>query len=178
MRAQLLLIAGAAVAALGCGNPTDISTASSSTPALAGAASPIVHRVTGGGRLDLSAFGPHFSPETYGINASIDADGTVRGQVEIQFSDPALTLHVEVTCLSVSGNDAWIGGAVTHTSDPTGHPEGMELFFRVQDNGEGANAPADRMSGVFTFRLASRCLLHPPIATPDYEFVGSGIQVR
>lgn len=178
MRAQLLLIVCAGAGALGCGNPAEVSAGSASTAALASAASPIVHRVTGGGRLDLSAFGSHLPPETYGINASIDADGIVGGQVEMQFSEPALTLHVEVTCLSVSGNDAWIGGAVTHTSDPTGHPEGMELFFRVQDNGEGGRAPADRMSGVFTGRQASRCLVHPPIAAADFEFVGRGIQVR
>lgn len=176
-RAHLqFLVAAATAATLGCQGPTDVTTASSGTPAYAGSGSPIVHRVTGGGRLDLSAFGD-LRPETYGFNASIDAAGNVRGEVEIHFADPALTLHVAVTCLSVSGNDAWIGGVVTHTSNP-GRPEGMELFFRVQDNGEGANAPADRMSGVFTFRQASRCLVHPPIATADYAFFGSGIQVR
>ncbi|MEO8227509.1 MAG: hypothetical protein ABI637_08760 [Gemmatimonadota bacterium] len=178
MRARLLLVASAAVGALGCGNPTDISTASSNAASLAGAASPNVHRVTGGGRLDLTAFGPHLSPETYGINASIDAEGTMRGQVEIQFSDPAVTLHVEVTCLSVSGNDAWIGGAVTHTSDPTGHPEGVELIFRVQDNGEGRGAPADRMSGVFIGAPAALCARQPRFARADYEFAGGGITVR
>lgn len=169
--------AAVVVATLGCQGPTDVAASSYGTPAYAGSGSPIVHRVTGGGRLDLSAFGD-LRPETYGFTASVDAAGNVGGQVEIHFADPALTLHVAVTCLSVSGNDAWIGGVVTHTSNPVGRPEGMELFFRVQDNGEGAHAPADRMSGVFTFRQASRCLAHPPIATPDYEFVSSGVQVR
>ena len=43
--------------------------------------------------------------------------------------------------MTVIGNDAWIGGTITGSSDPT--VVGSGSWWHVTDNGEGANAPAD-----------------------------------
>jgi hypothetical protein len=40
-----------------------------------------------------------------------------------------------VTCLSASGNRAWIGGPITASSDPS--QVGMGAWWQVADNGAG-----------------------------------------
>ncbi|NIS64373.1 MAG: hypothetical protein GTO05_04325, partial [Gemmatimonadales bacterium] len=61
------------------------------------------------------------------------ADGTVRGQWERNMS------HGVVTCMTIIGNQAWLGGYAT--SGPFSTPPNNEVAWRVTDNGQGANAP-------------------------------------
>ena len=123
-----------------------------------------VHRVTGGGKLDVSAFS--LPPETYGFTASVDADGAVRGQFQAHLSDPEVAFHAEVTCLVVQGHDAWLGFVVTHTDDPSAMSVGAERWLRVQDNGEGASAEPDRMGFLLPGGGAARCNERRPVALP------------
>jgi hypothetical protein len=64
-------------------------------------------------------------------------DGTVHGRWRYDYweSGQQTTFSGPVTCMSVSGNRAWIGGPVTASSDPA--QVGMGAWWQVADNGTG-----------------------------------------
>jgi hypothetical protein len=71
------------------------------------------------------------------------ADGSAEGRYYLDWQDlgPALDhqrlqVVVDVTCMSVSGNTAWVGGIITHVDGPIAQ-EGTVSYFYVIDNGEG-----------------------------------------
>ena len=140
-------------------------------------ASAPVHQVSGGGKLDISNFFPDLPPETYAFEASVDATGRVRGQIEIRFSDPAAQIHGDVTCLAVSGTSAWIGIVVTQSDNPAAMPVGSGWWARMEDNGEGANDPPDRLSSFRPGGGAARCNERRPIAMP-FAWMHGNIRVR
>jgi hypothetical protein len=139
----------------GCGTATAPADQSSAAVFHRAFSAPVRH-VTLAGKLDLSAFG--LPDETYAMHARRDADGGVRGQIEVHLSDPLVDLHGDVTCLQVDGSLAWVGVQVTR-SDATDGPfaEGGSFWFRVEDNGEGANALPDRISFLNPAGGAARC---------------------
>lgn len=96
-------------------------------------AAPPVHMASGGGTVDVNG-----ALSTIAFTAHVDAAGAVNGQAQFQLRDQDLRLHVDVDCLSVLGNEAWIGGVVTLSNDPT--RVGTRVLWRVQDNGEGGGA--------------------------------------
>jgi hypothetical protein len=106
-----------------------------------------VRWVSGGGsvvREDIEG-----SPrETYGFAAQISVDGSVKGQAEIHFPSSGLNMHIDIQCLVVEGNEAWLSGPVTRSDRPDVDP-GTVFVWRVQDNGQGQDAPPDRVSNFF-----------------------------
>lgn len=48
--------------------------------------------------------------------------------------------HVDVTCMSVAGNQAWVGGIISRSDDPA-VIVGTVSYFRAIDNGEGSGLP-------------------------------------
>jgi hypothetical protein len=77
---------------------------------------------------------------------STDAYPSAKGQVEVhyvRFTGQELRVHAEVTCLSVVGQQAWIGAEITRlVVDGAVVPdrEGAPMIFRVVDVGEGEDA--------------------------------------
>lgn len=69
------------------------------------------------------------------------ADGTVEGSfnrvVHVKGSAPERESGI-ITCFTIVGNIAWIGG---HTDGA----DGSEVAWQVMDNGEGKEAPADEV---------------------------------
>lgn len=130
--------------AVGCSDaptaPDDVS------PQFARSANAPVHKASGGGHLDISLFGD-LPNEQYGFTASVDANGNAKGQVHADFSLPDVTFHGSVECLSVQGNEAWIGISVTQATGI--YAPGTRLVFKVRDNGQGVDAAADEMSFFF-----------------------------
>ncbi len=104
---------------------------------------PVVQSATGSG---------HFTVDnelrTFSFTALRYADGTVQGEYELFNRASDVRIHGDVTCLSVMGNLAWIGG-VQEQSSSDAFPPGGENGFRVSDNGEGANEPPDEISLMF-----------------------------
>jgi hypothetical protein len=84
--------------------------------------------------------------EQYSFVAVREGDAPLaKGQVEvhwIRFTGEELMAHAEVTCLSVVGNQAWIGARVTKLvqNGEDFPPAGRSMIFRVQDNGDDAAA--------------------------------------
>ena len=106
-------------------------------------------------------------------------DGQVSGQWELNNRANDTRLHGSVTCLTVIGNRAWIGGITDQSTNPT-TPEGSGVSWRVVDNGEGAEAPPDQLSLTFV-NLAPgvpelRCRNAPPYPVLPVE--AGNIQVR
>lgn len=135
-----------------------------------------VHVVTVAGNLDLSMFG--VTNERYAIVAQKDGSGNVQGRATVIGLNQTVNLHGDVTCLQVSGTLAWIGVTITESTDADGPlSAGGSFWFRVQDNGEGANAPADRISALNPAGGAARCNEMRTGLPLAWEMIGN-VQVR
>jgi hypothetical protein len=118
-----------------------------STSGAAAAASPAHHaagpgiagRVTGDTYVLLGpdVFGVTVQQDPLAYDATKFADGTVRGHWRYDYWEAGqeTTFSGPVTCLSVSGNRAWIGGPISESSDPT--QVGMGAWWQIADNGAG-----------------------------------------
>ena len=106
-------------------------------------------------------------------------DGRVTGEWELNNRANDTRLHGDVTCLTVIGNRAWIGGITEQSSNPS-TIEGRGVSWRVVDNGEGADDPRDALSLTFVNLNPGvpelRCNNTPPYAVLPIE--GGNIQVR
>ena len=87
--------------------------------------------------LGPSVFGVTVQQDPLAYEAAVLADGTVRGHWRYDYWEAGqeTTFSGPVTCLSVSGNRAWVGGPITESSDPT--QVGMGAWWQVADNGAG-----------------------------------------
>lgn len=100
--------------------------------ALSVTAGPAEHKATGGGWF----FFPDAEEKTtVTFTAQIDADGNVKGQIQVN-DRPHGTFHVEVDYLLVQDNEAEISGLITK-SDHTYFVVGDRIELYVVDNGEG-----------------------------------------
>jgi hypothetical protein len=106
---------------------------------------------------------------TFAFSAVGREDGSASGQYEIVIHAIDRFLHVDVTCMVVRNDTAWVAGII----DRTNHPaiiEGSVSYFWAVDNGEGAGV----VEKVSTARINDRvgedqrfCSL-----TPDEAFSG------
>jgi len=125
----------------------------------------VVKSVTGSGhfRINNGEF------RNFSFNAKEFADGTVHGRWTVHNRAVDAKGHGEVTCLTISGNQAWIGGFATR---------GVlgEVAWRVVDNGQGKNALPDRISLQFVSGSAgfasSYCNATP--SAPDLNDIEAG----
>jgi hypothetical protein len=110
----------------------------------------IVHSATGSGHLQLGG-----ELRTFSFSAVERSDGTVTGQAQLQARLVGQTTHVETDCLNVVGNVAIMSGPL---------PTGTTAAFAVEDNGEGGNAPPDRITLLNTgpFFTPGICMLLTP----------------
>jgi len=118
--------------------------------------------------------------QNFGFNAKLRADGTADGWYTYREVDDGtpIDVHGPVTCLTVIGNEAWIGGVVEASSDPS--IVGLGSWWHVTDNGEGAGSAPDITTflGVGTLEQTSAfCDMHPPYKHP-FAIDGGNIQVQ
>ena len=112
---------------------------------------------------------------TFTFNAVQHNDGSVNGHLEYQFRGGDITFHMDIDCLSITGNRATLSGTVTSVSGNTaGFPfifEGASAAFTVQDNGQGNNASPDKISDVI---FGGLCIGNYPTYLP----ISGNIQVK
>lgn len=144
-----LLVAAAAAASLGCQEASTAPLALHGDVAFSSGA--VVAQATGEGQSQLPA---GFTLLDYRFSAIQLANGKANGEFSIFWASALGTNDYRgvVTCVSVDpvNRRAWIGGVVTANSST--HPSGAEarkqvgrdIWFRVVDNGEGADAAPDR----------------------------------
>jgi hypothetical protein len=114
------------------------------------------------------------------FNAQKSENGTVTGYAHIDRQDLGWSWDVEVTCLSVVGNIAWIGGIIRNASGGVAQ-DGTVSYFYVIDNGEGENDPVDRASGVRLNDLDGediRFCTDRPLVLPATDIAHGNVQVR
>jgi hypothetical protein len=128
---------------------------------------------------------------TYAFQARSGFDGSVSGTLVSVSRGEDIRVKADLDCLVVNGNEAILGGVVTHLYTGPEFPGvmcvGDRIWWKVKDNGEGANAPADEqtgglaeMCGMFTF---TECSDYPVVGYPDFvpEFIpiwAGNIQVK
>jgi hypothetical protein len=141
---------------------------------------------TGGkasGRFELVSPALGIAEERYSFTAQTTTFPLAKGQMEVQAlqaNNVTFKVHSEVTCMSIVGNQAYIGGRarkVWINNQEVPGLEGITTIWRVQDNGEGANAPPDLASLVFFFaNEQAHCALR--FQLPMTPTANGNIQVR
>lgn len=119
--------------------PTDVPSGDSPSMAISGG---VLASVVGSGHIPQG----EEDRRVFSFAAAQRADGSVTGQFTLLITssvlgseNPSITrIEADVTCMSASGNRAWVGGVVTNSSNPAWI--GMETGWAVEDNGEGANS--------------------------------------
>lgn len=112
---------------------------------------------------------------TFSFHANEAKDGSVSGQAQIHNRNQDVASHIVVNCLRVVGNTAYVSGVISKSSNTL--LEGTGAVWSVRDNGEGANAPPDRISLAFVgyTNVTNLCQLASP--TPLHAIDGN-IQVK
>jgi hypothetical protein len=139
--------------AMGCQSPIEpSSTASAGAGATPTAVAPA--STTGGGRLLVSGL----LETAFTFNAVETGNGRATGRLHYALTLEGLPVEFygRVTCFAVDSvnHRAWVGGVVTenlseHPSYTTPRTQvGRDIWFRVVDNGEGADAAPDRSTFV------------------------------
>lgn len=117
----------------------------------------------------------------YSVNAIRHRDGRVSGEFEFHVESPTgaflLRSHVTITCFTIFGNVAYIGGVVDRSSG-IGAPPGTEGYITVVDNGEGAHAVPDLASptGIGPGSAQEHC--DTGLSRPLFPVERGNIQVR
>ena len=85
---------------------------------------------------------------SFSFSANRLPDGTVQGEAQVNARSLDAFAHIAIDCLQITGNVAHMSGTIVHTSDPAVFLPNEYVHFAVQDNGEGAAAPPDLISGI------------------------------
>jgi hypothetical protein len=133
---------------------------------------------SGQGTLSLEVIPPagegfrHFS-----FHARVKNNGSVQGNGVLTYVGGQRNIKFDIDCLEVNGNLAIMSGVVTRDNQ---FPQnvGLLCWFKVIDNGEGANAAPDQMSLYFqgTDPAVYTCSNDYTVAIYDIE--GGNVQVK
>lgn len=107
-------------------------------------------RVTGSGHV-LRDLGGGEELTTFSYSAISHSDGTASGQYQYNFRAADFFIHGSVSCVTVAGNQGWIGGVIDKivSADPADQSlVGTEIWWRVIDNGAGADGAPDQTSSL------------------------------
>jgi hypothetical protein len=117
------------------------------------------------------------NPATLEMNATSDPSGAnARGNwLLVQGGALPEDISGGVTCLTVTGNQAMVGGVVTHSGPGSLLPPGSGLLFQIADNGS-PGALNDRMIAISVGAPPTVCPA-PPLF-PDLPITGGNWVVR
>jgi hypothetical protein len=115
---------------------------------------------------------------TFSFEVRESSDGDVNGTFQLTAHDqPPTRYHGALTCLSVQGNEAWIGGVYDKSSNPA--QLGNEFWFYVEDNGQGHGAPPDMVRRHVRSGNADDCASQPdPTGEYLYPIEAGNIQIH
>jgi hypothetical protein len=159
-----------------CNEPSSPAAAPSLGPLSASSVSNngVVNRVSVGGS-DQDA--TNNTDANFSLIAIQTGDGSISGQWSDQFGQGQGGVQVNVNCLRVVGNQAWIGGIIRSGSTGQGGVDlsGLPALTRVADLGRSANDAPDAIS--FTFiGLAVQCTAQPNL--PLLAMTGGQVTVN
>ena len=81
--------------------------------------------------------------QPFTFTARVFEDGSVAGSYLYRTVDDGVPFFASgpLTCAVIAADRGWFGGTIESSSEPS--LEGLDMWFQVQDNGEGAGAPPD-----------------------------------
>ena len=112
------------------------------------------------------------------FSAHEDKNGDAKGHINATAVGSRTSYRADVTCLTVSGNRAVIGGEITREggfSTPPGIPVGWGVLYHVEDNGQPSDGP-DRIAVDFLPQPPQDCAINP--ARPLFAMERGNILVR
>ena len=159
------LAVGVGLFALACDGASD-ALLEPPGPSFASGPGPVVESATGSGQYLWVPEEPPVAVRNFAFSAKKHEDGSVTGHAVFVRHDRAYPGddppepsrsswnkgNAEITCMTVIGNEAWMGGYMNSglysTPPPPPWDVGWEpgVFFYVKDNGQGANADPDVLS--------------------------------
>jgi hypothetical protein len=105
---------------------------------------------------------------TFSFSVTTHADGTVDGHFNVYNRGLDVRLFVDIDCaVFLPGGRAILSGPITMSSNPD-FAVGRVGVFGVEDNGEGSNAPVDRMTTVPDYAAPKSCT--------EFTFVGDTLR--
>jgi hypothetical protein len=104
---------------------------------------PVIASASGSGHMVRNGFN-----RTFSFSAQKHADGTSTGQLQLNSREFDVVVHIAIDCLRIEGNRAHMSGRITYVSNPDEGDVGELNRLVVEDNGEGADSPADMVSGI------------------------------
>jgi hypothetical protein len=121
---------------------------------------------------------PSGAKRTFSFHARVMPDGSIQGEYDNHNRQQGFVNHGDITCLRFIGANGAVMSGVVQRSDNPNAPPGATSVFRVEDNGEGADDPPDRVSQVVNLPLGSTadCQTITPMIL--FPIVGGNIQVR
>jgi len=108
------------------------------------------------------------------FHANTMPNGSVKGNGVLKYLDGELDSRFSIDCISVEGNVATMSGTIIEHSDP--NRVGWDIWFKVIDNGEGANSETDQMTPQGFGPTLFDCSF--PYVLDLYEITTGNIQVR
>jgi hypothetical protein len=94
-------------------------------------------------------------------------DGSVRGQWQDTFGNGLNAFHIEITCVAVDNNNAWVSGVIKRANKGLKFLIGLPVITQVQDNGNAANGGIDKASLLFEAGDDQDCLFKPDLPLFD-----------
>jgi hypothetical protein len=104
----------------------------------------VVASATGSGHMVR----PDGTFRSFSFTARKYADGTSKGELQLNSRSFDVVVHIKIDCLRVVGNVAHMSGRITRVSNPDEGEVGELNRVEVRDNGEGVNAPPDQVSTI------------------------------
>jgi len=177
VRLSTLVLVGCCCTLLtACAEPTGVAStrrSPSTAPSLEKTAG---HHVTGSGH---SFVGLTEDLREFTFHAVEHPDGSITGSYKVERTDTGAYFITEVSCLSVDGNVAWVGGHIVETNIATVRV-GTVSYFWAEDGGEGDDTQ-DIVSVARINDAAGRdvefCTNRPKILPPIAVAVGN-VQIR
>ena len=111
---------------------------------------PPVHFVFALGKVTAASTGYLGSGALMAFGVTVDAKGVTKGRFSGRFMNPDIRLEMDIKCASFSGNDAWLSGTVTESSDVTKVAVGNSYAWRVREVSEGLKGDPDASSDLFS----------------------------
>jgi len=113
----------------------------------------------------------------FAFHANSMPNGSVKGNGELTYTAGGAKIKFDINCLSISGNTATMSGVITSFPDlPTA--EGANCWFRVEDNGEGSNATADRITLLVAYTNGGGATCYQNAGAALIAIDGGNIQVK
>ena len=132
----------------------------------------VLHQVSVGGH-DQDPAG--HTDANFSLSAVQHGNGSVTGQWSDQFGQGDGGIHVQINCLFVQGNEAWVSGIISSGNVGGVDVSGLPVITRVQDNGKSANDPPDAISFSF-IGTATPCTDAPNL--PLFPMTDGQVTVR